>query len=125
MPSGSLRQPQRFVLPRVGVVDSTNLWDVVARTLVTSGSATILAGIVAIGLAIILANSEWRGKPLLRGVTQALYGLPPVVVGVVVYIALSKDGVLGSLNWLFTIQDDRCTNNPNLSINPRYFMDRS
>ena len=86
------------------MVDSTNLWDVVARTLVTSGSATILAGIVAIGLAIILANSEWRGKPLLRGVTQALYGLPPVVVGVVVYIALSKDGVLGSLNWLFTIQ---------------------
>ena len=86
------------------MVDSTNLWDVVARTLVTSGSATILAGIVAIGLAIILANSEWRGKPLLRGVTQALYGLPPVVVGVVVYIALSRDGVLGSLNWLFTIQ---------------------
>ena len=86
------------------MVDSTNLWDVVVRTLVTSGSATVLAGIVAIGLAIILANSKWKGKPLLRGVTQALYGLPPVVVGVAVYIALSKDGVFGSLNWLFTIQ---------------------
>jgi len=86
------------------VVDSTNLWDVVVRTLVTSGSATVLAGVVAIGLAIVLANSEWKVKPLLRGITQALYGLPPVVVGVVVYIALSKDGVLGSLNWLFTIQ---------------------
>jgi len=86
------------------VVDSTNLWDVVVRTLVTSGSATVLAGVVAIGLAIVLANSEWKAKPLLRGITQALYGLPPVVVGVVVYIALSKDGVLGSLNWLFTIQ---------------------
>ena len=86
------------------MVDSTNLWDVVVRTLVTSGSATVLAGVVAIGLAIVLANSEWKVKPLLRGITQALYGLPPVVVGVVVYIALSKDGVLGSLNWLFTIQ---------------------
>ena len=86
------------------MVDSTNLWDVVVRTLVTSGSATVLAGVVAIGLAIVLANSRWKGKPFLRGVTQALYGLPPVVVGVVVYIALSKDGVLGSLNWLFTIQ---------------------
>ena len=86
------------------MVDSTNLWDVVVRTLVTSGSATVLAGVVAIGLAIVLANSEWKAKPLLRGITQALYGLPPVVVGVVVYIALSKDGVLGSLNWLFTIQ---------------------
>ena len=86
------------------MVDSTNLWDVVVRTLVTSGSATVLAGVVAIGLAIVLANSEWKAKPLLRGITQALYGLPPVVVGVIVYIALSKDGVLGSLNWLFTIQ---------------------
>ena len=65
------------------MVDSTNLWDVVVRTLVTSGSATVLAGVVAIGLAIVLANREWRAKPLLRGVTQALYGLPPVVVGVV------------------------------------------
>jgi tungstate transport system ATP-binding protein len=86
------------------VVDSTNLLDVVIRTLITSGSATILAAIVAIGLAMILANVEWKIKPLLRGVTQALYGLPPVVVGVAVYIALSKNGVLGSLNWLFTVQ---------------------
>ena len=86
------------------MVDSTNLWDVVVRKLVTSGSATVLAGVVAIGLAIVLANSEWKAKPLLRGITQALYGLPPVVVGVIIYIALSKDGVLGSLNWLFTIQ---------------------
>ncbi|CAI8336493.1 MAG: Tungstate uptake system permease protein TupB [Candidatus Poseidoniaceae archaeon] len=86
------------------MVDSTNLWDVVVRTLVTSGSATVLAAVVAIVLATVFANSEWKGKPLLRGVTQALYGLPPVVVGVIVYIALSRDGVFGSLNWLFTIQ---------------------
>ncbi len=86
------------------MVDSTNLWDVVVRTLVTSGSATVLAGGLALGLAMVLANSEWKGKPILRGITQALYGLPPVVVGVAVYIALSKDGVFGSLNWLFTIQ---------------------
>ena len=92
------------MLLRHGVVDSTNLWDVVIRTLVTSGSATIIAGVLGIGLAILLANVNWKLKPLLRGITQALYGLPPVVVGVAVYIVLSKDGVFGSLNWLFTIQ---------------------
>ena len=86
------------------MVDSTNLWDVVVRTLVTSGSATVIAGFFGVGLAMVLANSNWKGKPFLRGLTQALYGLPPVVVGVAVYIALSKDGVFGSLNWLFTIQ---------------------
>lgn len=86
------------------MVDSTNLWDVVVRTLVTSGSATIIAGFFGVGLAMVLANNNWKGKPFIRGLTQALYGLPPVVVGVAVYIALSKDGVFGSLNWLFTIQ---------------------
>ena len=92
------------MLLRHGVVDSTNLWDVVIRTLITSGSATIIAGVIGLGCAMFLANVDWKVKPILRGVTQALYGLPPVVVGVAVYIALSKDGVFGSLNWLFTIQ---------------------
>lgn len=86
------------------MVDSTNLWDVVIRTLVTSGSATVIAGFLGIFTAMVLANVNWRIKPFLRVVTQALYGLPPVVVGVAVYIVLSKDGVFGSLNWLFTIQ---------------------
>lgn len=92
------------MLLRHDVVDSTNLLDVVIRTLLTSGSATLIAGVLGIGFALILANVSWKVKPFLRGVTQALYGLPPVVVGIVVYIALSKDGVFGSLNWLFTIQ---------------------
>ena len=86
------------------MVDSTNLWDVVLRTLVTSGSATIIAGVFGMLAAMVLANADWKIKPFLRVLTQALYGLPPVVVGVAVYIVLSKDGVFGSLNWLFTIQ---------------------
>ena len=86
------------------MVDSTNLWDVVLRTLVTSGSATIIAGVFGLLAAMVLANVDWKIKPFLRVLTQALYGLPPVVVGVAVYIVLSKDGVFGSLNWLFTIQ---------------------
>ena len=89
---------------RHDVVDSTNLWDVILRTLVTSGSATIIAGVFGLLAAIVLANVDWKIKPFLRVLTQALYGLPPVVVGVAVYIVLSKDGVFGSLNWLFTIQ---------------------
>ena len=86
------------------MVDSTNLWDVVLRTLVTSGSATIIAGVFGMLAAMVLANVDWKIKPFLRVLTQALYGLPPVVVGVAVYVVLSKDGVFGSLNWLFTIQ---------------------
>ena len=76
----------------------------VVRTLVTSGTATLIATFFALGFALLLANTDWRGKEVLRIIVQALYGLPPVVVGVMVYLALSKDGLLSDLNWLFTIE---------------------
>jgi tungstate transport system ATP-binding protein len=71
---------------------------------VTSGTATLIATFSALGFALLLANTNWRGKEVLRVIVQALYGLPPVVVGVMVYLALSKDGLLSDLNWLFTIE---------------------
>ena len=86
------------------MVTSSSLWDVVARTVVTSGTATLIATLFALGFALLLSNTNWRGKEVLRIIIQALYGLPPVVVGVVVYLALSKDGMLADLNWLFTIE---------------------
>lgn len=76
----------------------------VVRTVVTSGTATLIAAFFALGFALLLANTNWRGKEVLRVIVQALYGLPPVVVGVMVYLALSKDGLLSDLNWLFTIE---------------------
>ena len=86
------------------MVSSSSVWDVVVRTLVTSGTATLIATLFALAFALILANSKWQGKEVLRVIIQALYGLPPVVVGVMVYLALSKDGLLSDLNWLFTIE---------------------
>ena len=76
----------------------------VVRTVVTSGTATLIATFFALGFALLLANTNRRGKEVLRVIVQALYGLPPVVVGVMVYLALSKDGLLSDLNWLFTIE---------------------
>ena len=86
------------------MVSSSSLWDVVVRTVVTSGTATLIATFFALGFALLLANTNWRSKEVLRVIVQALYGLPPVVVGVMVYLALSKDGLLSDLNWLFTIE---------------------
>lgn len=86
------------------MVSPSSLWDVVVRTVVTSGTATLIATFFALGFALLLANTNRRGKEVLRVIVQALYGLPPVVVGVMVYLALSKDGLLSDLNWLFTIE---------------------
>jgi len=78
---------------------------VVATSLLTSGSATLVASLIGIPLASMCSTMKsgyW--KSILRVGVRSLYGLPPVVVGVWVYILLSKDGVLADLDWLFTIQ---------------------
>ena len=79
--------------------------EVLTTTLITSGSATILASLFGIPLGAWLSSLESSkitkiGNLLIR----TLYGLPPVVVGIWVYLMLSKEGALADLDWLFTIK---------------------
>jgi tungstate transport system permease protein len=78
------------------------LLEIVALTLGVSGAALCIASAVGIPLGAVLGLVHFRGQRL---VTLALYtgmGLPPVVVGLFTYMALSRSGALGSLGWLFT-----------------------
>ena len=74
---------------------------IVATTLLTSGSATLLASLIGIPLGAKCARRG--GLSGLRMVVRTLYGLPPVVVGVLVYLALSNRGPLSELDLLFTV----------------------
>ena len=67
-------------------------------------SLTASACAFAIGapLGTALAVYRFRGRSALVVVVNALLGLPPVVVGLVVYLLLSRSGPLGSLGILFT-----------------------
>ena len=73
-------------------------------TLITSGLATVFAILIGLPLASLCVRKDFVCKKMLHLMIRAMYGLPPVVVGVVVYLALSKDGVLGDWGFLFTIQ---------------------
>ena len=67
-----------------------------------TGLALVIATLVGVPLGAVLGLIRFRGQRL---VTLALYtgmGLPPVVVGLVVYLLLSRSGPMGSLGWLFT-----------------------
>ncbi|DAC36359.1 MAG TPA: ATP-binding cassette domain-containing protein [Candidatus Poseidoniaceae archaeon] len=74
---------------------------IVATTLLTSGSATLLASLIGIPLGAKCARRG--GLSGLRMAVRTLYGLPPVVVGVLVYLALSNRGPLSELDLLFTV----------------------
>jgi tungstate transport system permease protein len=79
-----------------------DLLEIVALTLGVSSAALCIAALVGVPLGAVLGLVRFRGQRL---ITLALYtgmGLPPVVVGLFTYMALSRSGVLGSLGWLFT-----------------------
>jgi tungstate transport system permease protein len=77
---------------------------IVVLSLKVSLSATLLASIVGLPLGAALAISRFPGRHALVVMTNALMGLPPVVVGLVVYLLLSRAGPLGELGILFTPQ---------------------
>jgi len=78
------------------------LLDIVVLSLEVSLSAVIIAALVGLPLGAAIAVGRFPGRHTLVVLTNALMGLPPVVVGLVVYLLLSRAGPLGDLGLLFT-----------------------
>ena len=78
------------------------LWPIVVLGLQVSGLATLLAAAVALPLAAWIALTPFRGRGAIVALLNALMGLPSVVVGLAVYLLLSRAGPLGPLGLLFT-----------------------
>ncbi|HVV47909.1 MAG TPA: ABC transporter permease, partial [Bryobacteraceae bacterium] len=80
------------------------LFAIVWLSLVVSLSATFFAALVGVPLGALVALTRFPGRQLVVVVLDALMGLPPVVVGLAVFLALSRSGPLGSWGLLFTPQ---------------------
>lgn len=78
------------------------LMSIVLLSLRVSLAAIVLGCIIGLPLGAAVAVNEFRGKRALIVVLNALMGLPSVVVGLVVYLLLSRAGPLGQLGILFT-----------------------
>jgi tungstate transport system permease protein len=91
-------------LVALGLVASLNaeLAGIVFLSLRVSLTATLLALLIGAPLGAALSVSTFRGKRAVLIVVNALLGLPPVVVGLLVYLLVSRSGPLGSLGLLFT-----------------------
>jgi tungstate transport system permease protein len=77
---------------------------IVKLSLLVSLSAVALAALIGLPFGAWLALSRFPGREALTVVLNALMGLPPVVVGLAVFLTLSRSGPLGSLGLLFTPQ---------------------
>ncbi len=78
------------------------LREIVGLSLGVSLTASLCALAVGAPLGAALAVYRFRGRGALIVIANALLGLPPVVVGLVVYLLLSRSGPLGSFGILFT-----------------------
>jgi tungstate transport system permease protein len=78
------------------------LFAIVRLSLLISISATLVAALVGLPLGALIALTRFRGREAVIVTLNALMGLPPVVVGLAIYLALSRSGPLGAWGLLFT-----------------------
>jgi tungstate transport system permease protein len=75
---------------------------IVGLSIGVSLAATAIAAAISLPLGTALAIFPFPGRRLIVVLVNALFGLPPVVVGLILYLALSRSGPLGFLEFLFT-----------------------
>lgn len=78
------------------------LLSIIGLSLRVSLTAVLIGTLIGLPLGAFLALTRFPGRNACIVVLNACMGLPPVVVGLVVYLILSRSGPLGALGWLFT-----------------------
>jgi tungstate transport system permease protein len=78
------------------------LYGIIGRTLAVSGMATLAAMLVGVPLGYALARGRFPGRILLLGAVNTGMGMPPVVVGLVVWLLLTRSGPLGDWGLIYT-----------------------
>ncbi len=86
------------------VSGDARLFAIVGLSLFVTLSATFLASVLGMPLGALIALTRFPGRSLLIVVLNGCMGLPPVVVGLAVFLLLSRSGPLGDLGILFTPQ---------------------
>ena len=84
------------------VFASPELWEIIALSLRVGLTATAAAALLGLPLGALLAVWRFPGRRALVVLVNALLGLPPAVVGLALYLLLSRSGPLGFLGLLFT-----------------------
>ena len=85
-----------------GVLAEARLWEIVALSLEVSLSAVAISSVFGLPLGAALAVARFTGRHAVIVLLNAMMGLPPVVVGLAIYLLLSRAGPLGELGLLFT-----------------------
>ena len=78
------------------------LWSIVWLTVRVAGTALLVSAVLGIPLGAVVGLSRFPGRRFVTALIYTGMGLPPVVVGLAIYLLLSRSGPLAFLGWLFT-----------------------
>jgi tungstate transport system permease protein len=78
------------------------VWDITFRTILVSSVATVLAMLAGVPAGYLLARRRFPGRTLLLTAVNTGMGMPPVVVGLVVWLLLVRSGPLGGFELIYT-----------------------
>jgi tungstate transport system permease protein len=92
-----LREAWRLL---VGTDDTVRA--IASRTVLVSGAATTLATLIGVPLGYAIARKAFRGRTIILGLVNTGMGMPPVVVGLVVWLLLVRSGPFGDLDLIYT-----------------------
>ena len=84
------------------VTGDPETWVIIRQSLLISVSATMASMAVGVPIGAWLANAKFRGRGIIMALCNTGFGLPPVVVGLILSILLLRHGPLGTLNLRFT-----------------------
>ena len=79
-----------------------DLLEIVSLSLQVSLTAVFISALISVPIGALLATYRFYGRAIITGILNACMGLPPVVVGLALYLLLSHAGPLGDLKLLFT-----------------------
>jgi tungstate transport system permease protein len=96
--------PENLSALQLVLAADPTLLGIVRLSLIVSLSAVALAALIGVPLGGLVALTRFHGREAAIVALNAMMGLPPVVVGLAVYLALSRSGPLGSWGILFTPQ---------------------
>ncbi len=97
----TIAQSLRLALDLIAQADA-RLFSIVGLSLRVSASACLIAAVLGLFAGAVLAAVKFPGRRVAVWFVNTMLALPPVVVGLVVYLMLSRSGPLGSLGILFT-----------------------
>jgi len=78
------------------------LRDIALRTVLVSGTATLIAMLIGVPLGYAIARGRFVGRTLLLGAVNTGMGMPPVVIGLIVWLMLVRSGPFGDFELIYT-----------------------